>query len=204
MKNQFKKFSLIVLAATGVMISSCKKEEIEAPAEENEVEVITDVTLTFTNTQNPNDIVTASAQDPDGEGVQELAILGDITLDTNKTYTLTYTISNNLESPGEDIGAEILEEDNEHQFFYAFSNNAFTNPLGDGNIDSASDAIVYNDTDENGLPVGLSTEWTTSSTTLSGGTFTARLQHQPGVKTATSGSTDGDTDFNLTFVLNIQ
>ena len=44
----------------------------------------------------------------------------------------------------------------------------------------------------------------TSTTPLTVGTFTVRLQHQPGVKTATSGANDGDTDFNLQFVLNIQ
>ena len=202
--KHFRTYGVIALAAVGLTLTSCKKEEIEAPEEENEVEVITDVKLIFTNTADPNDMVEASAQDPDGEGVQELVILDEITLDINKTYTLTYQIANNLEAPGEDIGAEILAEEDEHQFFYAFSLDAFTNPGGDGNVDNASDAIVYNDFDDNGYPVGLSTEWTTSGTTLTGGVFTARLQHQPGVKTATSGSTDGDTDFDLTFVLNIQ
>ena len=37
----------------------------------------------------------------------------------------------------------------------------------------------------------------------SSGTFTVQLQHQPDVKTATSGANDGDTDFALTFNLNI-
>ena len=36
---------------------------------------------------------------------------------------------------------------------------------------------------------------------VSAGTFTVRLQHQPDVKTATSGTNDGDTDFELQFVL---
>jgi len=50
----------------------------------------------------------------------------------------------------------------------------------------------------------LSSTWTTSSTASSGASFTVRLQHQPDVKTATSGSNDGDTDFALTFALNIE
>ena len=62
----------------------------------------------------------------------------------------------------------------------------------------------YNDADENGNPVGLSSAWTTAGTASSEGSFTVRLQHQPDVKTATSGSNDGDTDFELTFALNIQ
>lgn len=104
----------------------------------------------------------------------------------------------------EDIGAEIAEEADEHQFFFAFSNDAFANPTGDGNIDNASDAINYNDSDENGNPLGMNTSWETSSSALSGGSFTVRLQHQPGVKTASSGADDGDSDFDLTFVLNIE
>lgn len=111
---------------------------------------------------------------------------------------------NNLDSPGENIGDEILEEDEEHQIFFSFSNNAFANPIGNGNIDNSTDPLNYNDSDANGNPVGLSTNWTTSSSQLSGGVFTVRLQHQPDIKSSSSGATDGDTDFELQFVLNIQ
>ncbi len=192
------------LASLIAFTYSCDKDDDAAPEEENELEVITDVQLIFTNTADAADVVTASAKDPDGEGIKELEILGDINLDTSKTYTLTFSVWNNLDSPGDDIGKEIEEEDHEHQIFFACSNNAFSNPTGDGNIDNASDPIVYNDMDENQNPVGLSTTWTTSSTTLSGGEFRVRLQHQDdGIKTADSGAQDGDTDFDLTFVLNI-
>ena len=184
------------------MTTGCKDDDV--PDEENELEVITDVKLIFTNDADATDVVEASAQDPDGEGVEELKILGEITLDTDKTYTLTYEIFNNLETPGESIGAEIQEEDDEHQLFYSFTADAFASPTGDGNIDAASDPLNYNDTDGNGNSLGLSTSWTTPSSTISGGTFTARLQHQPDIKNATSGASDGDTDFELQFVLNIQ
>ncbi|OJJ15028.1 GTP cyclohydrolase [marine bacterium AO1-C] len=200
--NYFKKYSVYALLAVGILFTGCKKDE-DDPAPENELEVITDVKLIFTNTSDATDIVTARAQDADGPGVGELAVLDPITLGVGKTYTLTYEIFNNLETPGENIGDEIKEEDDEHQFFFSFSDNAFSNPMGNGNIDNASDPINYNDTDGTN-PVGLMTTWTTSTTQLTGGTFTVRLQHQPGVKTATSGATDGDTDFNLQFVLNIQ
>lgn len=203
--NYFKKYSLYTLLAAGVLLTGCSKDDdpVTPPAEENEEEVITGVKLIFTNDADASDVVEASAKDPDGEGVLELAILDEISLDTSKTYTLTFEIFNNLETPGENIGDEIAEEDDEHQLFFSFSNDAFTNPTGNGNIDNASDPLNYNDSDgEN--PVGLSTTWTTSATPLSAGTFTVRLQHQPDLKTATSGATVGDTDFELEFVLNIQ
>lgn len=201
------KYSLTIALLAVITIAGCKKDDdlpVVPPAAENELEVITDVKLIFTNASDASDVVEARAQDPDGEGVQELAILDTIHLNINKTYTLTFEIFNNLETPGEDIGGAILEEDDEHQFFFGFSNNAFADPTGSGNIDNASDPLNYNDVDGNGHPLGLSTSWTTSSSQLSGGTFTVKLQHQPGSKTATSGADEGDTDFELPFVIHIQ
>lgn len=202
--DYLKKYGLYALMVGTFFFTGCKPDDEEEPEPENEEEVITDVKLIFTNDNDPTDIVEASAQDPDGQGVQELKILNAINLDTSKTYTLTFEITNKLETPSEDIGEEIEEEAAEHQIFFSFSNNAFSNPFGNGNIDNASDPIVYNDKDDNGNNVGLSTTWKTSNSLLSNGTFTVRLQHQPDVKTSTSGATDGDTDFELEFVLNIQ
>lgn len=203
--NPFKYLRLSAILISTITIIGCSSDDDAAPEEENEVEVFTDVTLIFTNTADASDVVRASAQDPDGTGIQELRVLDAITLATDTEYRLTYEILNALDPDDvEDIGDEILREDNEHQFFFSFPEGAFASPAGNGNIDTASDLINYNDQDENGDPVGLSTSWTTSSTTSAGGSFVVRLQHQPDVKTSTTGSNDGDTDFALTFVLNIQ
>ena len=199
MKNIFRLNYLLYAVLTLFIFTACEEDEA-APEEENEVEVFTDVKLVFTPTGG-GAAVEAAAQDPDGAGVQELQVLGAINLAANTSYTLTMVIENCLESPCELMNEEIEEEDDEHQFFFAFTNDAFTSPAGNGNLDSASDPINYNDSDGNGNSVGLNTSWTTGS--ASTGTFTVQLQHQPDVKTATSGSTDGDTDFALTFNLNI-
>ncbi|WP_044205414.1 hypothetical protein [Flammeovirga sp. OC4] len=201
--NLFKKYSLVGLLASGCLFTSCDSDDV-VPEIENELEVITDVKLIFTNTADDTDVVTATAQDPDGPGLEDLVIKDAINLGAGKTYTLTYEIMNKLEEPGEDIGEEILDEDHEHQFFFGFTEDAFSNPTGNGNIDNASDAINYEDEDDNGNPVGLETTWTASSTSVSNGEFRVVLKHQPDVKTATSGFNDGDTDFDLKFVLNIQ
>jgi len=201
--NELKMYSFYVMMAMGVILTGCSEDD-EAPEPENEEEVITDVKLIFTNDADAADLVTARAQDPDGVGVQELELLDEITLGIDKSYTLTIEIENNLDSPGEDVAEEIEEEDKEHQFFFSFSADAFTNPAGNGNIDNSSDPMKYNDMDGNGNPLGLSTSWTTGSNNLADGTFTIRLHHQPDVKSATSGASDGDTDFELKFVLNIQ
>ena len=203
--NPFKNLQLLAILFSVITIIGCSNDDDVAPEEENEVEVFTDVTLIFTNTTDNSDVVRASAQDPDGTGIQELQILDAITLAADTEYTLTYEILNALDpSDVENIGDEILEEDNEHQFFFSFTENVFSDPTGNGNIDATADPINYNDADENGNPVGLSSAWTTGGTASSEASFTVRLQHQPDVKTATSGSNDGDTDFELTFALTIQ
>jgi hypothetical protein len=203
--NPFKNLQLLAILFSVITIIGCSNDDDVAPEEENEVEVFTDVTLIFTNTADNSDVVRASAQDPDGTGIQELQILDAITLAADTEYTLTYEILNALDpSDVENIGDEILEEDNEHQFFFSFTENIFADPTGNGNIDATADPINYNDADENGNPVGLSSAWTTGGTASSEASFTVRLQHQPDVKTDTSGSNDGDTDFELTFALTIQ
>ena len=199
MKNIFKLNYLLYAVLTLFIFTACEEDDA-APEEENEVEVFTDVKLVFTPIGG-GAAVEAAARDPDGAGVQELQVLGAINLAANTEYLLSMMIENCLEDPCEDMNEEIAEEAEEHQFFFAFTNDAFTSPVGNGNMDNASDPINYIGFDGNGNPVGLNTNWTTGS--ASTGTFTVQLQHQPDVKTATSGSTDGDTDFALTFNLNI-
>lgn len=199
-KNIFKLDILLYSLLSLVIFTACEDDDV-VPEEEEEMEVITDVTLIFTS--DAGAVVTASAQDPDGEGVQELVVLDEIQLQAGTNYTLTFDIMNNLETPGESIGEEIAEEDDEHQIFFAWTEGAFSNPTGNGNIDNASDPVNYNDADGNGNPLGLNTSWTAGDPTTAA-SFTVRLQHQPDVKTSTSGANDGDTDFELQFRLTIQ
>ena len=173
----------------------------DAPPCENEEEIITDVILTWTPVGGGDPIV-ATAKDPDGEGVLDLAVEGPINLLESTEYTLTLTLRNEIE--GEDITAEIMEEDDEHMFFFAFTDEVFASPAGDGNVDSRMDPVNYNDQDENGLPVGLSTGWTTECGEENGtGTFRLILKHQPDIKSATSTVDDGGTDLDLTWTVNV-
>ncbi len=173
-------------------------EDPGAPPCENEEEIITDVILKWIpNTSG--DTVVARAQDPDGEGPQNLQILDDINLLESTDYTLHIEVRNEIE--GEDITEEIREEDDEHMFFFAFTDGIFSDPNGDGNIDNRDDAVRYNDVDENDLPVGLSTSWTTAAA-MAGGDFRLVLKHQPDLKSATSTSEDGGTDIDLIWKIN--
>ncbi|UII75956.1 GTP cyclohydrolase [Flagellimonas sp. HMM57] len=203
--EKFMNYRLLALLFAAFAITSCSDDD-DAPEEEEELEVITNVTLIFTNDADSSDEVRARAVDSDGLGTAELEVLDEITLAADTQYTLTFEILNALDPDDvEDIGDEIKDEDDEHQIFFSFTEDAFDSPGGNGNIDTASDPINYNDQDENGNPVGLSTSWTTpASGTTTDGTFTVILQHQPGEKTSTSGTDIGEDDFTLEFVLNIE
>ena len=177
-------------------------EDPDAPSCENEEEIITDVTLTFTPVDG-GDVVTASAQDPDGEGPLPLQIVEHIELLESTEYEMSITLLNSIE--GEDITEEIEEEADDHMFFFAFTDEVFTSPAGDGNTDNREDPVDYNDFDSNDLPVGLSTNWETEcfEEEPASGTFQVILKHQPGIKSATSTVNDGGTDVDLTFDVTI-
>lgn len=199
----FKGARLIFMAMTFAalaLFTSCSDD----PEPENVPELITKVTLTFTPVGGGT-TVTVNATDPDGEGVQNIVVDGPINLVKNKSYTLTVGLFNELANPSDpeyNITEEVKEEGDEHIFFYSWTNNVFSNPAGNGNIDNRADAVNYNDRDENGLPIGLNTSWTTLDAPASG-SFRIMLKHQPALKSATSTATDGETDLDLTFTINV-
>ena len=196
-----KLLTLVLLAASALLMTSCDDED---PEKEDVPELITKVTLTFTPVGGSSPTVTATATDPDGEGVNDLAVDGPINLASTNTYVLTIGLTNELANPGEngfDVAEEVEEEGDEHMFFFGWTGEVFFIPDGNGNIDNRADEVSYQDEDENGLPLGLITRWTTS--TASSGNFRVILKHQPGVKTATSDANTGETDVDVTFVINV-
>jgi hypothetical protein len=198
-----KKFNwtlLLAFAAFGVV--SCDDDE-DVIAPENDEETITNVTLTF-SPQGGGDDVVVNWIDADGEGGNNPTPPGQITLAPNTTYDLSIDFRNELadDEDEKNITAEIIEEDDEHMIFFGFTNNLFTDPEGDGNINSRSDAVNYKDQDDNGQPLGLKTEWETGN--AASGTFRVLLMHQPGEKSATSTADDGESDVDITFPISIQ
>ncbi|WP_222933138.1 hypothetical protein [Fulvivirga aurantia] len=181
-------------------MASCSDDD-EAPAPEEEEEVISRAELTFTPT-GEGDVVTATWFDADGEGTGAPTI-DNIELVEGLEYELSIKLTNTLASPAEDITAEVEGEDDEHMFFYEFTNNIFADPTGNGNVDNRGDEVNYNDFDDNGNPLGLSTNWTAGAHTESAGIFRVVLKHQPDIKSATSTINDGGTDLDITFPISI-
>lgn len=200
MKFPFRLLNLLLISAAFIF-TACSDDD---PVKEDVPEVVTKITLTFTPTSGSPVVVTAS--DPDGDGAQSLAVDGPINLDKDVSYTLSIEMINGLYNPNEEgynITEEVEEEGAEHQFYYSWSDGVFSNPAGDGNIDNRAHAVNYKDTDDNGLPIGLVTEWKASPNSAYGKTFRVLLKHQPDIKTATSTSEDGETDVDVQFVINV-
>jgi len=182
-------------------LTACDDDD---PIKEPTPELITKATLTFTPAGGGTAII-VTATDPDGEGVQNIVVDGPINLSANQSYSLSIALINGLVAatePEYDVTAEIEEESHEHMFFFSWTNNVFTDPAGNGNIDNRADDVNYSDEDHGGLPLGLETSWATAAS--SSGTFRVLLKHQPDLKTASSPSTAGETDLDLEFTINVQ
>jgi hypothetical protein len=193
-------YFVLLISLLSIFLSGCGED----PVKENVPELITKVTLTFKPVGGGSNVV-VSATDPDGEGVQDIEPDGAIILEKSKSYGLDIALVNELANPNDpeySITEEVEEEGDEHMFFFAWTNNLFAVPSGDGNIDNRAHEVNYQDSD-GANPIGLLTQWQTVSN-AGVGTFRLVLKHQPGLKSATSSSNDGETDVDLTFDLQIQ
>ena len=182
-----------------MVISGCSTDD---PKKEDAPELITKATLTFTPT-NGGSAVVVSATDPDGEGVKDLAPDSQVVLNSNSTYDLTISLINELaatDEEGYDISDEVQEEGAEHLFFFGWTNDLFSSPAGNGNIDNRSDNVIYSDNDSKSLPIGLKTRWTTAGSGRAG-SFRIILKHQPDLKNGTSGIDIGETDLDISFTV---
>ena len=193
MKN-LKKVSLYLLAVLAFGFASCESED---PTEENDGEVITDVTLKFQELDASNALVGSvlsfKASDPQGIEVGKTPTIQSISLAKGKKYQMTIEVTNAIEN--EDITQEILTEAAAHQFFF----------LGQV-FDSSFFSIQY--ADAGGIALGLKTTVTVSSSTgTNNSNMRVVLRHDlnksfPGASNpnfANFAQAGGETDLDLTF-----
>ncbi|WKV13359.1 hypothetical protein [Marivirga harenae] len=173
--------SMLLLVAV-LLFSRCNTED---PEPENEEELITTLEMTFTPVAGGSDVV-FSVFDEDGDGpIEPVYTNGTLAADTD--YNVSIEVRNDEEN--EDITAEIIEEDEEHQFFFQKSNGL--------NIEFA-----YDDADGNGDPIGLATIFSTGE--ASDGQLVVILRHEPdksaaGVTNGDPSNAGGETDIQATF-----
>ena len=158
----------------------------DSPEEINEEEVITTMTVTLANHQNPSDVVTMQTQDLDGDGPNEPVVTVSGPLTSGTSYSGSIVWLNEMEDPAENITEEIVEEQDEHQVFFSAAGVAME--------------FVYMDFDSNNNPVG--TQFVLAPLGAGSGSVTITLVHEPtkpndGLDTA-GGSIDIQTTFPVT------
>lgn len=186
MKNQIKLYSLLfaLLAAISSTLNSCKPDEHN---HEDEHDAITKIQILFTDSATGTAAGTYTWADPDGIGGNNPTQIDTVKLDASKVYTASLMLYALHDGTHEDnITADILAEKNDHLLVYKNVS---------GNV-----TVLSTDKDDNNLPIGLETKWTTGGS--SSGSVNIVLRHQPGVKDGTE--TPGDTDVDIVFPVLIQ
>lgn len=189
MKKVYQKLIFVAIIAT-TLITGCEKDDTEPenPNPVNESEVMTTFKLTFVDSAGTAPNVIAQYRDPDGDGGNSAVQFDIIRLLPNKTYLASVQILDETKNPAVNISNEILEEANDHMFFYTPSSV------------NATITLLDLDTNTPALPIGLQTKWKTGA--LSDGTVRVILRHQPGVKDGTYAV--GETDIDLTFEFEVE
>lgn len=138
-----QKLPFYALIVSLFVFTACEPEE---PVVENDGEVITDVTLNFTELDasgNPvGTPISFKASDPEGIEVGASPVVQTVSLMKGKTYRLDIEVFNAIEN--EDITEEILEEADEHQFYF----------LGSAFVGSSA-PLTYVYDDESGDLIGV-------------------------------------------------
>ena len=183
----FKPFILAV-GVLSLVIISCKKDTIK-PTDSiltNENELITTLELKFSGKGVLGNDTTfvVTFNDPDGDGGKAATQFDTIHLLKNSSYNVALTLLDKSKTLADTISNEVLEEANDHLFFYS------SNPTGLVNV-------IITDKDSNNKNLGLKSTWTT--TNAGSGKVKVKLMHQPGVKDGISetGDTDVDIDFQV-------
>jgi hypothetical protein len=170
MKNQKFRSLLTIIIPLTFIISSCEKDD---PVPEIDQEVITNVTLKFTEVNELNEPIAGSSFEVEAEDAQGISLgdspqIGTISsLQPGKKYLLDIDLYNSIAD--ESITEEIAEDDEEHQFYF----------LGTSLVGEAAFlSYTYIDLDENNNPVGLQGYVTVDETIpVNNGTFRVILRH---------------------------
>lgn len=186
-----KLFLTTTLLALAALIAGCNDRDTPSPL--NEEELITTLKLSFAKWDeqgNPsNDPLEFYWKDADASGNPDI---DNILLETGATYSLSVEVMDESKSPVVDITEEIVEEADEHQFFFQ--------------AEGVSIAFEYNDLDNQNMPVGLETVVSTNNPGT--GSLTVILRHEPdkkapGVADGDITNAGGETDIEATFPLSV-
>ncbi len=185
-KVSFKSI-MLALGALSLVVVGCKKDAVKPTDdhEHNDGELITTLELKFSGKGVVNNDTTfvVTFDDPDGDGGNAPIKLDQINLLKNTDYSVELTLLDKSKTPYDTISNEVLEEADDHLFFYS------SNPVNLLNI-------TITDKDSKNRNLGLLSNWRTN-TAVGSGKVKVKLMHQPGVKDGKSEV--GDTDVEVEF-----
>ena len=191
MKKQIFLLPLLILS---LVFSGCSDDDDHDDHSHpvNEQEVITTIEVTLTDGDNT---YVLTWEDLDGiDGPDEAVVTGG-TMPAG-TYSGDIQLYNKTVDPSDEeyvVTTEILEEGEEHQFFF-------------NTINGLDATAVYTDMDSEGNPIGQQFGLTAN---VSSGGLNVVLLHEPdknaaGVPDGDSTNAGGDTDINVTFPITVQ
>ncbi|WP_026954228.1 hypothetical protein [Algoriphagus vanfongensis] len=196
-----QKLPLYLLSAGVFAFASCESDD---PVIENDGELITDVTLHFTELDeagNPTGpAMTFTAYDSEGIEVGTAPTVETVNLASGKSYLLEIEVANSIEN--EDITEEILEESDEHQFYF----------LGSAFVGTTA-PLTYSYNDDNGELIGVKgTVMVVESPATNNAQIRIILRHDldknyPGADNPNFenyNSAGGESDLDITFPLVIE
>ena len=204
---------ITIIFLTALIITSCLKKKNEEPSANNPLsptnsgEIITTIKIYIKDSVSGNYIMGSpfTFKDADGDGGNigaylPLAADSLITLDDSTTYLAEIFLLDETKNPVDTISNEVVEEGQDHMFFFEQSN-----PVGTpySTILSGSGIkITYLDLDANNRGIGQQIKMKTNLHT-SGNQFpfTITLRHQPGTKDGTF--PPGETDVEVRFKVKV-
>jgi hypothetical protein len=184
-KVSFKSI-MLALGVLSLVVVGCKKDEVKPTDvhEHNDGELITTLELKFSGKGVVNNDTTfvVTFDDPDEDGGNDPIKLDQINLLKNTEYSVELTLLDKSKPSYDTISNEVLEEADDHLFFYSSTPVDLLN-------------ITITDKDSKNRNLGLRSIWKTN--TAGSGTVKVKLMHQPGIK---DGKTEvGGTDVEVKF-----
>jgi hypothetical protein len=180
MYKQMKQLAM-GLAIVLVTLQACKTDPKPNMPPANEGELITTLIIEATDSASGQKSI-FKFKDADGEGGNAPSQFDSIQLSQNKMYSVKLILLDESKASVDTISNEVLNEGEDHLFNYTASNINIT--------------IRLDDSDINGLPIGLKSIWRTG--TIGDGKLKTVLKHQPGIKNGDPalGETDIEIEFN--------
>lgn len=190
----------VLFLSLGIFLSSCEKDD---PVPEIDQEVITELTLSFTELNDADEPIPGTGFEVKATDVEGISLGGSPTIEVidsfeaGKKYQLDIFLYNHI--AGEDVTEEVEEHGDEHQFYF----------LGTSMVgENAFLSYAYNDTDQHGQPIGLKGMITVGQASAgTTGSFRVILRHGlnkdfAGASNPTFGnieSAGGESDLDVTF-----